>query len=86
LLVLGAVEIGKLERELDVELAADDFTTIAGLVINQLGHLPKVGEVLEFRGYRFEVLVADERRVQRVRIRAAEAANDVLYSAAASDN
>ena len=70
LLVLGTVEIGKIERELAIELAADDFTTVAGLVINQLGHLPKVGEVLEFRGYRFEVLEADERRVQRVRIRA----------------
>ena len=68
--VRGQVEIGKVERAVAAEFAADDFTTVAGLVINQLGHLPKVGEVLEFRGYRFEVLEADERRVQRVSIRA----------------
>ncbi len=64
----GHVEIGKIERMFDVELAADDFTTIAGLVINELGHLPVAGEKIEFRGLRFEVVEADERRVSRIRI------------------
>jgi CBS domain containing-hemolysin-like protein len=64
----GHVEVGKIERRFDVELAADDFTTVAGLVINELGRLPAVGEVITFRGLRFEVLEADERRVSRVRI------------------
>ncbi len=68
-IVRGQVEVGKVERVFETELAADDFTTVAGLVINQLGHLPEVGELLEFRGLNFEVLEADERRVSRVRIR-----------------
>lgn len=67
--VRGQVEVGKVERIFNVELAADDFTTVAGLVINQLGHLPTVGETLDFHGLHFEVLEADERRVSRVRIR-----------------
>src|SRR5262249_19156032 len=64
----GQVEVAKIERLFDAELAADDFTTVAGLVINQLGHLPSVGEAIEFRGLRFEVVEADERRVSRVKI------------------
>lgn len=72
----GHVEVGKIERRFDVDLAADDFTTIAGLVINELGHLPVVGEEITFRGLRFEVLEADERRVSRVRIRNAAQAMD----------
>ncbi|HMY72973.1 MAG TPA: transporter associated domain-containing protein, partial [Blastocatellia bacterium] len=36
--------------------------------INQLGYLPMIGETLEFRGLRLEVLEADERRVSRLRI------------------
>ncbi|MGH9751523.1 MAG: transporter associated domain-containing protein, partial [Blastocatellia bacterium] len=32
------------------------------------GHLPAVGEEIIFRGLRFEVIEADERRVSRVRI------------------
>jgi CBS domain containing-hemolysin-like protein len=67
--VRGQVEVGKIERHFDIELAADDFTTVAGLVINQLGHLPAIGESVEFKGLKFEVTEADERRVSRVRIR-----------------
>ncbi len=66
--VRGQVEIGKLERLFEVELAADDFTTVAGLVINQLGHLPSPGESLDFGGLHFEVIEADQRRVCRIRI------------------
>lgn len=66
--VRGQVEIGKIERLFDLDLAADDFTTVAGLVINQLGHLPAVGESLDFRGLHFDVIEADERRVSKVKI------------------
>ncbi len=66
--VLGAVEVGKVERLFAAELAADDFTTVAGLVINQLGHLPAIGETVDFQGLCFEVTEADERRVSRVKI------------------
>jgi putative hemolysin len=75
--VRGQVEVGKIERLFEKELADDDFTTVAGLVINQLGHLPTVGESFEFRGLRFEVLEADERRVARIRIRPVETTESV---------
>src|SRR5215475_12336932 len=81
----GHVEIGKIERRFDAELAADDFTTVAGLVINELGHLPAVGEEIAFRGLRFEVVEADERRVSRVRIqKPAQASDDKANIAEAS--
>ncbi len=83
--VRGQVEVGKIERRFDVELAADDFTTVAGLVINQLGHLPKVGENAVFKGLELEVIEADERRVSRVRIRKpAQQPSDEEKSAEAS--
>lgn len=68
--VRGDLEVGKLERQFNVELAADDFTTVAGLVLNRLGHLPNVGERLEIEGLRFEILEADDRRISRVRVEA----------------
>src|SRR5215470_4485366 len=36
--VLGSTEIGKIERLFDMEIDDDEFTTIAGLVINESGH------------------------------------------------
>jgi len=73
--VLGSTEIGKIERLFDMEIEADDFTTIAGLVINESGKVPAVGEHLTFRGLAVEVLEADERRIGRLRVKRAEQQN-----------
>lgn len=71
--VLGSTEIGKIERLFRMEIEDDDFTTIAGLVINEAGKLPHTGDQLKFRGLEIEVLEADERRIGRLRVkRAAE--------------
>ena len=71
--VPASTEIGKIERLFDMEIEADDFTTIAGLVINESGKVPEVGETLAIRGLEVEVLEADERRIIRLRVRKAPA-------------
>ena len=67
--VLASTEIVKIERLFDMEIEADDFTTIAGLVINESGKVPAVGEHLNIRGLEVEVLEADDRRITRLRIK-----------------
>ena len=67
--VLGSTEVGKIERLFDMEIEDDDFTTIAGLVINESGRVPAPGTRLNLRGLDVEVLEADERRVNRLRLR-----------------
>ena len=67
--VLGSTEIGKIEQLFDMEIAADDFTTIAGLVINEQGTVPNAGERLSIRGLEVEVVEADERRISRLRVK-----------------
>ncbi len=69
--VLGSTEIGKIERLFGLEIEDDDFTTIAGLVINESGKVPRSGEHLTFRGLDVEVLEADERRISRLRLKRA---------------
>ena len=68
----GSIEIGKIERLFAMEIEDDDFTTIAGLVISESGYVPHVGERLTFRGLDVEVLEADDRRINRVRLRRAQ--------------
>jgi putative hemolysin len=80
--VLGSTEIGKIESLFDLEIEADDFTTIAGLVINESGKVPPVGERFTFRGLEVEVLEADERRIGRLRVSKAneESASEMTAS------
>jgi CBS domain containing-hemolysin-like protein len=67
--VLGSTEVGKIERLFDFEIEDDDFTTIAGLVIRESGRVPAPGTQLTFRGLDVEVLEADDRRINRLRLR-----------------
>ncbi|MEJ7708869.1 MAG: transporter associated domain-containing protein [Pyrinomonadaceae bacterium] len=67
--VLGSTEIGKIERLFDLEIEDDDFTTIAGLVISELGRVPHTGSHLKLGQLDVEVIDADERRVNRLRLR-----------------
>ncbi len=69
--VSGSTEIGKIERLFDMEIETDDFTTIAGLVINESGKVPQPGEQLTFRGLEVKVLEADERRIGRLLVKRA---------------
>ncbi|EWC39866.1 HlyC/CorC family transporter [Stutzerimonas stutzeri] len=46
----------------------DEFDTVAGLVMNTFGHLPKRNEVTEIEGFRVRVLNADSRRVHMLRL------------------
>lgn len=80
--VLGSTEVGKIERLLSLEIEDDDFTTIAGLVINETGTVPPPGTRLNFRGLDVEVLEADERRINRLRLRRTQEDGE---AAAASD-
>jgi putative hemolysin len=59
----------EVERILDVRgLAVDDaeYTTLAGFVLSQLGHIPPVGESFVWKNWRFEVVDLDGRRIDKV--------------------
>jgi putative hemolysin len=68
----GSTEIRVVEDLFDKEVEADDFTTIAGLLITTMNRVPAVGEKVEFKGIAFEVIDADNKRVNRVRLQAVE--------------
>src|ERR1051325_3460211 len=79
--VLGGVEIGKIERLFGMEIVADDFTTIAGLVIAEKGKVPRPGEHFNLRGLEVEVLEAGDKRISRLRL---SKANDKAGDATAN--
>jgi len=48
------------------KLPDGDYDTLAGLVVTQLGHIPRVSESFDLHGLRFEVVDMDAQRVDRV--------------------
>ncbi len=64
----GNTDVDLLDKLLGIRPDEKEATTIAGLVSELAGHIPKAGEVFEEKGLRFEVLESTERRVDRVRV------------------
>ena len=66
----GSMSIDDVERLLGAGSmrSGDDYTTLAGFVLAQLGHLPATGESFRWRGLRFEIVDLDGRRIDKLLI------------------
>jgi putative hemolysin len=67
----GAISLHRLRDKLGVDAAFPDeasgaYQTLAGFVLNQLGHVPKAGDHFDWNGYRFEVVDMDNNRIDRL--------------------
>ena len=67
----GHAGLAQIADELQVALEGRDYSTVAGLVMTHLGHVPAAGEKVEHNGLTFEVLEANQRTVLKVRMRIA---------------
>jgi magnesium and cobalt transporter len=55
--VAGDVEIAAVNEAFAVDLPADEFDTIGGLVAHELGRVPRRGEAVDVGGLRFAVML-----------------------------
>ncbi|NCF52274.1 DUF21 domain-containing protein [Gammaproteobacteria bacterium] len=69
-IVRAGIDLRKLSAKLDVawdpKIAA---STIGGFVTEKLERIPRAGDMIDWKGYRIEVLRADKRRAKLLRIR-----------------
>ncbi len=68
-LLAGSAHVEVLEELFGAEVADLGFDSVAGLVLDRLGHLPRAGEHARWRDLDVEVLEVERRRVRRVRVR-----------------
>ncbi len=52
----------------ECKLTDDDYDTIGGLIMHELGYLPRRGESLVFGGFEFRVTKADRRRIDTLQV------------------
>jgi magnesium and cobalt transporter len=67
--VRGVTRIAEFNEFFGAQLSEEQgFDTVAGLVMKQLGHLPRRGESASIDGFEFRVLRADRRRIEALRV------------------
>ena len=52
----------------ECELPDEEYDTVGGLVMHELGRLPRRGEKLDFDGFEFAVTKADRRRIDALQV------------------
>jgi CBS domain containing-hemolysin-like protein len=67
----GRVSVDDVNELLKLDIAGDDYDTIGGYVLNQLGATPKVGATLKLGNAELRVEAVQGTRIKKVRIRSA---------------
>ena len=66
--VPGDFAIQELNERFDLHLSADNYVTVAGLVLEALGHVPSEGQCVAVDGATFHVTAMDRQRIERLEI------------------
>ena len=64
----GKVNVDEVAQRLSVEIERDGFETVGGYLMSHIGRVPAVGEKFDFDGLTVEIVDAERRRINRVRI------------------
>jgi putative hemolysin len=66
-LVAGWMPVDEFADQLGAPVARDaDYETVAGFILDEMKHLPGIGESFEKAGWRFEVMDLDGRRIDKI--------------------
>jgi CBS domain containing-hemolysin-like protein len=81
----GTTTIRDLSSIYEIQLPVNGgFETLAGYLLSRLGHIPAVGETVDFEGRRFEIAQMERNRIAQVRITRYSPAEQAIDRAADS--
>jgi CBS domain containing-hemolysin-like protein len=81
-IVDARVGIDDVNEMFDTEIEAEDFDSVGGLIVNELGRMPSVGDQVAVDGIRLKVLSVNGRRIKKVRITKVEGESETGEPAA----
>ncbi len=70
--VEGGMSIQEANQELEIELPEGEFETIAGFVLETLGHIPALNEEFEHENLKFEIIDMQGLRIEEIKITKSE--------------
>ncbi len=68
IIVEGMMRIDDLFERYLIKFPEGDFETINGFLLYITGRIPQKGEIIEYEGYKFEIVESDKKRVKLVKI------------------
>lgn len=67
-LIDARVYIEDLADQIGIPFPDGDFETLAGLILDRLGQIPKIGDTLECENFRIEIIEASPKKIYKVKL------------------
>ncbi|KEI02352.1 HlyC/CorC family transporter [Clostridium botulinum] len=67
-IVKGSTKIDEVNEMLETNIESEDFDSIGGFVIGEVGRFPKKGEIIEFDNIKFIIEEIDKNRIKKLKI------------------
>jgi len=64
----GRLEIDLINEEFDLKLPDGEYETLAGLILEQIGSIPKVEDIIEIEHFSFEITEATPAKIETLRL------------------
>lgn len=68
IIIAGTMEIDKFNHVFAARLPDDDFETVAGFVIGEIGYIPNEGQTISIGDLRFHIISAQPNRIRKMRV------------------
>ena len=67
-LVDGSISIEEAIEEFGIKIPDGEYETIAGFIIDRLGAIPSIGDILDTNTAKFEITVMDGLKIQQTKL------------------
>ena len=64
----GGMSIDEANEEMEIDLPEGDFDTVAGFVLDLLGHIPAEGEQFEYNNLKLEIIQMDNLKIETIKL------------------
>ena len=72
LLVDARTNVDELSEYFNISIPKDNFETVGGLIVHQMGRVPRAGEEIRYQNLTFVIQESDQKKVSRVKVRLME--------------
>ena len=72
----AGLAISDINEELELEIPDGDYQTLAGFILDRLGRIPEVGDVMEFENLRITIKAMERVKIEEVELRRLSSGNE----------
>jgi putative hemolysin len=65
----AGLAISDINEELELDIPEGDYQTLAGFILDRLGSIPEVGDVMEFDDFRITIKAMERVKIEEVELR-----------------